>query len=48
MAYFSGSAIAGRRLSESGSATAYWWLFVLGVRGSFAKRWGRKIPSLVA
>ena len=48
MAYFGGSAIAGRRLSRSGSTAAYWWPFVLGVRGSSTKRWGRTIPSSVA
>jgi hypothetical protein len=47
MAYFGGSAVAGRRLSRSGSAAAYWWPFVLGVSGSSTKRWGRIIPSLV-
>jgi hypothetical protein len=48
MAYFGNSAIAGRRFSRLGSAAACWWLFILGVRGSSAKRWGRTIPSSVA
>jgi hypothetical protein len=48
MVYFGGSTVVGRRLSRSSSATSYWWPFILGVRGSFAKRWGRTIPSSVA
>jgi hypothetical protein len=47
MEYFGGSVVAERRLSRSGSAAACWWPFILGVRGSFAKRWGRAIPSSV-
>jgi hypothetical protein len=45
MVYFGDSTVAGRRLSRSGSVAVYWWPFVLGVRGSSAKRWGRTIPS---
>jgi hypothetical protein len=48
MAYFDGCTVAGRRLSRSGSAAACWWPFVLGVRGTSTKRWGRTIPSSVA
>jgi hypothetical protein len=48
MAYFGGSAVVGRRLYDR----VLLWLagghFVLGVRGSFMKRWGRTISSLVA
>jgi hypothetical protein len=47
MAYFGASTVAGRRLSRSSSAVAYWWPFLLGVRGSSVKRWGRTIPSSV-
>jgi hypothetical protein len=48
MAYFYGSAVAERRLSRVGFAAACWWPFILGVRGSSAKRMGRTIPSSVA
>ena len=48
MVYFGASAIARRRLSRSGSIAACWWPFILGVKRSSMKRWGRTIPSSVA
>jgi hypothetical protein len=48
MAYFGGSTVAGRRLYDRVLLRLASGHFVLGVRGSSVKRWGRTIPSLVA
>jgi hypothetical protein len=37
MVYFGGSIMARRRLSRYSFAMAYWWPFVLDVRGSSTK-----------
>jgi hypothetical protein len=48
MAYFGGSAVARRRLYDRVLLRLAGGRFILGVRGSSVKRWGRTIPSLVA
>jgi hypothetical protein len=46
MEYFGGSVVVGRRLYDRVLLRLAGGRFILGVRGSSAKRWGRTIPSL--